>query len=144
MTKPNVLVLCTGNSARSQIAEALIRKHGGEHFNVYSAGTEPKGLNPFTIQTMDEIGIDVRQHRSKHLNEFLGKLQVHYLVIVCGDADGKCPAVWPGVLERLFWPFDDPAAATGSDIEKQASFRRVRDQIEHKVIDWLKLKGHSK
>ena len=136
MKKLNVLVLCTGNSARSQIAEGMIRKHLGDRFNVYSAGTEPKGVNPFTIAAMKEAGIDLSGARSKHLDEYLGKLPVHYLIIVCHDADQKCPAIWPGIRERLFWPFEDPAAVTGSDEEKLDKFRAVRDQIEAKILAW--------
>lgn len=137
-SKYTILVLCTGNSARSQMAEYLFRKHAGDRFNVCSAGTEPKGVNPFTVRAMKEIGIDMSDARSKNLDEFLGKLAVHILVVVCNDADQKCPAVWPGVLERLFWPFEDPAAATGSDEVRMESFRRVRDVIDAKIQTWLK------
>jgi len=137
MNKQNVLVLCTGNSARSQICEAFIRQYGSERFDAYSAGTEPKGLNPLTLKTMAEVDIDVSQHTSKHLNEYLGKMPVHFLIIVCSDADQKCPSIWPGVHQRLLWPFEDPAAATGSEEEKLASFRKVRNQIQAKVVEWL-------
>ena len=140
MSKPNLLVLCTGNSARSQMAEALFRKHGGDLFNVYSAGTEPKGINPFTVEAMTEIGIDMNGHRSKNLSEYLGHVFMHTLVVVCHDADNKCPAIWPGIFERLMWPFEDPAAATGSHEERLAKFRVVRDQIEAKIVAWLKEK----
>jgi len=136
MSKLNILVLCTGNSARSQIAEALLRKHGGDRFNVYSAGTDPKGMNPYTVRTMNEIGIDVGAQRSKHLNEYLGTLGVKYLITVCGHADENCP-VWPGPHERLFWPFEDPAACNGSDDEKLEKFRLIRNQIEARVKAWL-------
>lgn len=138
MSKPNLLVLCTGNSARSQMAEALFREHGSDLFNAYSAGTEPKGVNPLTVEAMAEIGIDMIAHRSKNLSEYLGHLPVHTLVLVCGDADKKCPSAWPGVFQRLFWPFDDPAACEGTHAERLAKFRTVRDQIEAKVVAWLK------
>ncbi|HLX63155.1 MAG TPA: arsenate reductase ArsC [Planctomycetota bacterium] len=140
MGKPNLLVLCTGNSARSQIAEAFFRKHGSDLFNAYSAGTDPKGINPLTVEVMAERGIDMSCHRSKNLTEYLGHLPVHTLIIVCGGADKKCPVVWPGIFERLFWPFDDPAAAEGARSERLDEFRRVRDQIEEKIVAWLKLK----
>src|SRR5262245_25357875 len=106
MSKSNILVLCTGNSARSQMAEALLRKHADERFNVFSAGTEPKGINPLTVKVMREAGVDMSGQRSKHLREYLGILDVHYLIIVCHDADGKCPAIWPGSprMKRMFWP----------------------------------------
>jgi arsenate reductase (thioredoxin) len=133
----SVLFLCTGNSARSQMGEALMRKHGGDRFDVYSAGTDPKGVNPLTIKALAEIGIDASGHRSKNLKEYLGKLPVSYLIIVCGDADESCPRIWPGMRNRLFWPFDDPAAATGSEEEKLATFRRVRDEIDAKIRAWL-------
>jgi arsenate reductase (thioredoxin) len=136
MMKPNILVLCTGNSARSQIAEALLRKHGGEQFDVYSAGTDPKGMNPYTVRCMSEIGIDVSAQRSKHLKEYLGILPVKFLITVCGNADENCP-VWPGDTQRLHWPFEDPAACMGSDEEKLAKFRTIRDQIEAHVKQWL-------
>ncbi len=137
MKKLNILVLCTGNSARSQMAEALLRKHGGGRFDVYSAGTDPKGMNPYTVRAMAEAGIDVSAQRSKHLKEYLGTLDVHYLIIVCHGADQKCPAVWPGVSERMFWPFEDPAACHGTDAEKLAKFREVRGEIDAKVRAWL-------
>ena len=137
MQKQNVLFLCTGNSARSQMGEALMRKHAGDRFDVYSAGTDPKGVNPLTIKALAEIGIDASSQRSKHLKEYLGRLPVSYLIIVCGEADESCPRIWPGVRNRLFWPFDDPAAATGTDEEKLAEFRRVRDKIDTKIRAWL-------
>jgi arsenate reductase len=137
MHKQNVLFLCTGNSARSQIAEALLRKHAGDMFDVYSAGTEPKGVNPLTVRVLSEIGIPTAGLHSKGVKEFLGKLPVRYLIIVCSDAEAACPVIWPGMNERLFWPFDDPAAATGTHEEKLAVFRNVRDQIEKKILDWL-------
>jgi arsenate reductase len=137
MHKQNVLFLCTGNSARSQMGEALLRKHAGDRFDVYSAGTDPKGVNPLTVKALAEVGIDASGHTSKHLKEYLGRLSVSYLIIVCGEADESCPRIWPGVHNRLFWPFDDPAAATGTEEAKLAEFRRVRDQIDAKVRAWL-------
>jgi arsenate reductase len=137
MAKPVVLFLCTGNSARSQMAEALLRKHASEHFDAHSAGTFPKGLHPLTIRVMDEIGIDMTGQRSKDLKEYLGRLPVKVLIIVCTNAEKTCPAIWPGVLSRLSWSFQDPAACQGSDEEKLAQFRAVRDQIDQKIQEWL-------
>jgi len=137
MRKPAVLFLCTGNSARSQMAEALLRRHAGEVFDVYSAGTEPKGVNPLTVQVLDEIGLPTDGLRSKGVTEFLGKVPVRYVVIVCSDADKKCPTIWPGLHKRLFWPFDDPAAATGSADDRLVVFREIRDQIDERLKDWL-------
>lgn len=137
MEKPAVLFLCTGNSARSQLAEALLRKHGGDRFDVYSAGTEPKGIHPLTVRVLDEAGIDSSGQRSKGVQEFLGKLTIAYLIIVCGDADEKCPTGWPGTMHRLFWPFSDPAAVEGSEEERVAAFRSARDTIEARIRQWL-------
>ncbi len=135
--KPVVLFLCTGNSARSQMAEAFLRREAGDYFEVHSAGTQPKGVNPLTIRVMNEIGCDLSGHRSKGVQEYLDKLPVRYLIIVCGDADKSCPTVWPGVLQRLVWLFDDPAAAQGTEEQKLAKFREIRDQIQARIRNWL-------
>lgn len=141
--KPAVLFLCTGNSARSQMAEGLLRKEAGDTFDVYSAGTNPKGLHPLTIRVMNEMGIDVSGHRSKHLSEYLGVLNVRYLIIVCDQANNECPTTWPGALSRLVWLFEDPAAATGSEETRLAKFREVRDAIQAKIRAWLHETGRS-
>ncbi len=132
-----VLFLCTGNSARSQMAEALLRKYGGEQFEAHSAGLEPKGLNPFTIKVMQEVGIDVSGQHSKGVSEYLGKTLFQYLITVCDDAEKNCPSTWPGISKREHWSFQDPAAVDGSDDEKLAKFREVRDQIETRIKTWL-------
>lgn len=137
MKKPSVLFLCTGNSARSQMAEAWLRKYAGDRFDVFSAGTDPKGINPLTIQVMQEIGISLDGHRSKSISEYFGKQTVNHVIVVCSQADEQCPRVWPFVIQRHFWPFDDPAAATGSEQEKLAAFRRVRDEIEARIKEWI-------
>jgi len=137
MDKQRVLFLCTGNSARSQIAEAFLRKYGSERFEAHSAGLEPKGLNPFTVKVMDEVGIDVSGQTSKGVDTYLGKVLFQYLITVCDDADKNCPTVWPGVSHRMHWSFQDPAAVDGSDEEKLAKFREVRDLIEAKIKSWL-------
>jgi arsenate reductase len=135
--KPVVLFLCTGNSARSQMAEALLRHEAGDSFEVHSAGTDPKSVNPLTIKVMEEVGINMSAHRSKRLKEYLGRLPVRYLIVVCGEADRECPAIWPGVFQRFYWPFADPSAATGSVEEKTQFFRQVRDEIWEKIRSWL-------
>jgi arsenate reductase len=135
--KTKVLFLCTGNSARSQLGEALLRHRAGDRFEVYSAGLEPMGVNPYTLRALDEIGIDARQQTSKHLREYLGRVHFGYVIIVCADADEKCPAVFPGMGQRLRWPFEDPAAATGSDEARLAKFREIRDQIDQRLQAWL-------
>lgn len=136
MSKAKVLFLCTGNSARSQMGEALLRKHAGEHFYVFSAGLEPKGLNPYTVKVLEEIGLDVSLQRSKSLSDYLGRINFGYLITVCDDAEKNCP-IFPGVSVRLHWPFEDPAKFEGSDEDKLAKFRDVRDQIETRLIHWL-------
>ena len=137
MDKQRVLFLCTGNSARSQMAEAFLRKYGAERFEAHSAGLEPKGLNPFTVKVMDEIGIDVSGQTSKGVDTYLGKVLFQYLITVCDDADKNCPTTWPGVSHRMHWSFQDPAAVEGSDGEKLAKFREVRNLIENKIKTWL-------
>jgi arsenate reductase len=128
MQKPTVLILCTGNSCRSHLAEGILRHAAGDHLNVVSAGSKPAGyVHPLAIQVLKEIGIDISQHRSKHLNDFLQQ-PIETVITVCGNADQACP-VFPGQLNRHHWGFDDPAHATGPEEEKLAVFRRVRDEI---------------
>lgn len=137
MNKPNVIFLCTGNSARSQMAEAFLRHYAGKHFNVFSAGLEPKGMNPFTVAVMQEKGFDMGGQVSKGVSEYLGRQVFQYVITVCDHADANCPTVWMGAAHRLHWSFEDPAAVVGSDDEKLAMFRAVRDQIEAKIKGWL-------
>lgn len=137
MSKPKILFLCSGNSARSQMGEAFMRQYGGERFEVHSAGIEPRGINPYTIRVMDEVGIDIRGQTSTSVKEYLAKEAFRYLITVCSEAEKNCPTIWPGQTLRLYWPFEDPAATTGSEEEILAVFRRVRDEIEVKVKDWL-------
>ena len=133
-----VLFLCTGNSARSQMAEAFLRKYGGEKYEAHSAGLEPKELHPLTIQVMNEIGMDISGQHSKGVGEYLGKILFQYLITVCDDADKNCPTTWPGISNRMHWSFEDPAAFEGSEEENLAKFRQIRDQIEEKINSWLK------
>ena len=127
-TTPLVLVLCTGNSCRSHLAEGLLRAASQGQFRVASAGSKPAGyVHPLAIAVMQEVGIDISGHHSKHLNEFLGE-PVETVITVCGNADQVCP-IFPGQVNRHHWGFDDPAHATGTDTEKLAVFRRVRDEI---------------
>ncbi len=136
VSKTRVLFLCTGNSCRSQMAEAFLRKYAGDRYDVYSAGLEPKPIHPLAIRVMDEAGVDIRGQRSKMLSEYAGKVQFGYLVTVCSNAEEKCP-IFPGMGMRLHWPFDDPAAFQGTVEEKLQKFRSVRDQIEGKVREWI-------
>lgn len=126
--KPLVLILCTGNSCRSHLAEGILRAAAGDFLEVASAGSKPAGyVHPLAIRALREIGIDISAHTSKHLNEFTAR-PVETVITVCGNADQVCP-VFPGQLNRHHWPFDDPAHAAGTDDEKFAVFRRVRDEI---------------
>ena len=128
MSKPLVLILCTGNSCRSHLAEGLLRAASNDRFVVASAGSKPAGyVHPLAIQVMAEIGIDITSHTSKHMNDFLNQ-PVETVITVCGNADQACP-LFPGQLNRHHWPFEDPAHATGTEAEKLAVFRRVRDEI---------------
>ncbi|HEV2396042.1 MAG TPA: arsenate reductase ArsC [Candidatus Sulfotelmatobacter sp.] len=129
--KPKVLFLCTGNSARSQMAEGYLRHAAGEHFEPLSAGIEPKGLNPLAIEAMQEIGIDISHQKSKDVVSFLGQY-IPYIVTVCDNARERCP-IFPRTFKFLHWSFEDPAAAKGSHEEKLAVFRRVRDEIAHRI-----------
>lgn len=126
--KPLVLILCTGNSCRSHLAEGLLRQFAGDFIEVASAGSKPTGyVHPLAIQVMREAGVDISTHSSKHMNEFLCR-EVETIITVCGNADQACP-VFPGQSNRHHWPFADPAHATGTEQEQLAVFRRVRDEI---------------
>jgi len=131
MAKPKVLFLCTGNSARSQMAEGLLREMAGDRFEALSAGTNPVGVNPLAIEAMQEIGIDISKHHSKNVKEFLGK-PIEYVVTVCDRARDSCP-VFPGTYKFLRWSLDDPAAAAGSHDDKLRAFRRIRDEISRQI-----------
>src|SRR5271163_1046566 len=116
MNKPSVLILCTGNSCRSHLAEGILRRAAGDLFDVYSAGSKPAGyVHPKAVEVMQEIGIDISGHASKHLNEFLDK-KIDTVITVCGNADQVCP-MFPGQVNRYHWGFEDPAHARGSDEE---------------------------
>lgn len=126
-----LLVLCTGNSARSQMGEGLFRYEGRGEFEVCSAGTKPSHVRPEAIAVMSELGIDISSHRSKSVNELEGQ-PFDYVVTVCDNARDHCP-VFPGGAERIHWSFEDPAAVEGSEEERLAAFRRIRDQIHERV-----------
>lgn len=131
----HVLILCTGNSARSQMAEALLRALAGDRFTVFSAGSKPSIVNPLAIAAMDQRGIDIRSQRSKHLNEYLAH-PFDYVITVCDNAAETCP-LFPGPARRIHWSFPDPAAVVGGEAERLASFRQVRDDIETQLKAWL-------
>ncbi len=129
MNKPTILILCTGNSCRSHLAEGILRAALNDGYIVASAGSKPAGyVHPLGIKAMAEIGIDISAHTSKHMDEFLNQ-NVETVITVCGNADQACP-MFPGQLNRHHWGFDDPAHATGTDEEIMTVFRRVRDEIK--------------
>jgi arsenate reductase len=131
MSKARVLFLCTGNSARSQMAEGYLRHIAGDEFAALSAGIEPNSLNPLAVEAMHEIGIDISHQRSKDVREFLGQA-IPYVITVCDNAKERCP-IFPRTFKFLHWSFDDPAEAAGSHDEKLAVFRRVRDEIANRI-----------
>jgi arsenate reductase (thioredoxin) len=133
--KQRVLFLCTGNSARSQMAEGILRHLAGDRFEVHSAGTKPSVVNPHAITAMRELGIDISAHRSKHVDECFGK-PMDTVITVCDHAKETCP-IFPGVQRQLHWSFADPAAATGTADEKLAVFRTIRDQIHARIQNEL-------
>ncbi len=136
MTRPRVLFLCTGNTARSQMAEGLLRALAGDRFEAFSAGLEPGRLHPLTARVMRERGIDVSDQYAKGVEAYLGKLDFAYVITLCDSAAQNCP-VFPGAGRRLHWSFDDPAAADGSEEERLTKFREVCDAIEARIARWL-------
>jgi len=141
--KAKVLFLCSHNTARSQIAEALLRKYAGERFEVFSAGYEPQDIDPRAKRVMGEIGLDLNSQRSKSVSEFLGKMSFAYVIIVCERTETDCPITFPGFRYRLFWPFEDPAAFAGAKDQELEKFREVRDRIDARIKLWLREVGEG-
>ncbi len=140
MSKPKVLFLCTGNSARSQMAEGLLRALAGEQFEIFSAGTEPKGrILPEVQQAMREIGVDISGQWSKSVTEYLSKAVFTHVITVCADAEENCPVVFLNMGTHHHWAFDDPAKV--DEEHRLTTTRRVRDQIEHRLRLWLTEQG---
>jgi arsenate reductase (thioredoxin) len=137
MDKMRVLFLCNRNSARSQMAEGLLRHMAGARFEAYSAGIEPDRLQPLAVKAMQELGIDISGQRSKSLREYMGKVHFSYLITVCSDAENKCPTTFPGMGRRIFWDVADPVAAAGSEDERLAAFRVARDDLSARIGQWL-------
>jgi len=133
--RKRVLILCTGNSARSQMAEGLLREIGGGRFEVYSAGTHPVSVRAEAVEAMREVGIDISGQRSKSVDEFAGR-EFDYVVTVCDKAREECP-VFPGRTRRVHWSFEDPAEAAGEWAERLAVFRRVRERIGARLREWV-------
>ena len=134
--RQRVLILCTGNSARSQMAEGLLRDMAGDRFEVESAGVEPSHVRAQAVEAMRERGIDISRHRSKSVDEFTGQ-NFDYVITVCDNANERCP-VYPATTRRIHWSFDDPAAAEGDEAARLAVFRRVRDEIENHLSEFIR------
>jgi arsenate reductase len=133
--RKKLLFVCTGNSARSQMAEGLLRHIAGDRFEVFSAGTRPTDIRPEAMRVMDEIGIDISGQYPKFVDKFIGQ-NFDYVVTVCDNANESCP-VFPGRAERLHWSFQDPAAVEGSEIERFSAFRKIRDEIRARIGSFL-------
>jgi len=135
MIKPRVLFVCTENACRSQMAEGFLRRHAGDRFEAFSGGAQPGKLNPTAVEVMREVGIDISGHDTKDVAQFLGQ-NFHYIIRLCDKIREKCP-VLPGAIWYLDWSFEDPAASEGTAAEKLAAFRRIRDQIEEKTVEFV-------
>ena len=134
--KESVIFVCTGNSCRSQMAEGILREIGGNKFQVVSAGLEPSSVNPNAIKVMQEVGIDISQHTSKNIHQFVDQ-EFDFIITVCDNANERCP-LFPGSGKRIHWSFQDPAAATGTEEEVMTVFRKVRDQIKLNIEEFLR------
>lgn len=139
--RPAVLFLCTHNAARSQMAEALLRRDAGSRFAAFSAGLQPTEVHPMTRQVLTEVGIDPTGLRAKGVQEFMGKTTVRYAIVVCQETQAACPRVFPFALEVLRWPFNDPTRAEGGRDLQLARFRRVLSDIEARIGAWLRESG---
>ena len=135
MQKIQVLVLCTGNSARSQMAEGLLRHDGGDGFDVVSAGTHPTRLRPEAVAAMREVGIDISDQWSKPVDAFIGR-EFDYVITVCDSARDSCP-VFPAKTQRIHWSIEDPAAVEGGDLARLAAFRQARDDLRSRIQRWI-------
>lgn len=136
VSNPKVLFLCTSNSARSQMAEGFLRRYAGDRFDAFSAGLNPRPVDPLAVRVMDEVGIDISGQTSKGVTEYLGREHFGYLITVCADAERECP-IFPGVSVRVHWPCEDPVAAEGDEETRLTVFRRVRDQIDARLRDFI-------
>lgn len=136
--RPRVLFLCSRNSARSQMAEAILRREAGERFDVHSCGLRPAPIHPLALRVIEEAGLDASPLRSKDLGDFLGKVSIHHAIIVCEAASDHCPKLHPFALHLHHWPFPDPVAVEGTEEERLIAFREVRDALEERIRVWLR------
>ena len=137
MERERVLFPCAHNAARSQMAEALLRHHAGDRFEVISAGLEPTEIHPLTLRVLAEDSIETQDLRVEGLDRYMAKTTVQYAIVVCEKTQAKCPRLYPFARQTLYWPFEDPAAFIGSPKEQLEKFREVRDQIDQRVRGWL-------
>jgi arsenate reductase len=137
MAKQNVLFVCTGNSARSQLAEALLRHHAGDLFEVYSGGTNPRPINPLTVRVLQEASLPTDELRAKRAETFRGGMPFRYVISLSGGPSWTCVANWPNTVERLFWTFENPASTEDTDEDPLERFRDVRDQIDARIQSWV-------
>ena len=137
-SRPRVLFLCSRNSARSQMAEAILRRAAGDRFEVHSCGLRPQPIHPLTLRVLEESGLDTSSLRSKDLGDFLGKISIHQAIIVCEAANDHCPKLHPFALHLHYWPFPDPVEVEGTEGERLAAFRTARDAIERRIRRWLR------
>jgi arsenate reductase (thioredoxin) len=138
--KQKVLFLCTGNTARSQMAEGLLRDIAGDRFEAMSAGLDPKEeVSPLAVEVMQEIGIDISSQKPKSLDIYLGKVFIHHLIVVCSKAEAQCPVIWPSLLDgrRYYWPLPDPVEKSGTKTEQLALIREIREELREKLQKWL-------
>ena len=135
--RPIVLFLCACNSARSQMAEAFLRKHAGDRFDSHSAGLEPREIHPLTLKVMDEEGISIKGHRPKSLSEYLARVATNYVIFVCEPSERSCPRIWPFAFQTYRFPVPDPTVRMNSEEVQIKLFRRVRDEIQQHVVAWI-------
>jgi len=137
MDRERVLFLCTGNTSRSQMAEAILRHRAGDRLDVHSAGLAPGAVRPETITVLEELAIPIVGLRSKGVDEYLGKVHISHMITVCADADANCPRIWPMAGQRIHWSVDDPAVVEGPEEERLAAYRRARDELSDLIDCWL-------
>lgn len=141
MKKARLLILCTHNAARSHMAEAYLRHYAGDHFEVHSAGLDPRQIHPYTSQAMAEAGLSLDGHQAKGVETYLGKVHFGYMITVCNHTEQNCPSTFMGISQRYFWDLDDPAKFEGGDEARLAKFREIRDEIDGRVRGWLAERG---
>jgi arsenate reductase len=134
--RQRVLFLCTGNTSRSQMAQAILREHAGDRFEALSAGLEPSEVRPEALAVLEEVGVPTEGLYSKSVDEYLGHMHIHYLITVCDHAEKNCPRIWPQGGQRVFWPVDDPARVEGPEEARLSAYRQARDELTQLIEEW--------